>query len=152
MLIKIGNSLINPEEIVAVVPDRESFIRMELRRGGSILLEASISEVENAVIAVGMMTEMVGDQRQPELAISNDAADRLRSLYGSGYRFLARDKNNALYAFRRKPEYDGAFWTDPCSADDDTLRIIDDWFAFVSIFDEEPANISSLIVNSFSYS
>ena len=152
MLIKIGNSLINPEEIVAVVPDRVPFIRIELRRGSSLLLETSISEAVEALIAVGIMPGPGGDQRQSELAIPDEAADRLRSLYGSGYRFLARDKNDALYAFRRKPEYDGAFWSDPCSADDDTLRINDNGFDFVSIFDEEPASISSLIINSLPYS
>ena len=67
--------------------------------------------------------------------------EKLYELAADGYKYLARDKDGKLFAFRHKPKYGGFYWDDPDPAP--ALQV--DGLSFISEEDEEPTEISSLI-------
>lgn len=153
MLVKIGNAFIDPAEIAAIAQYREgglteyekaTQICITLRHGGSFWIDASMDDAEAALIDAGMI-----ECDEPEGSDLPDMTDeelaKLRDLEADGYLYLARDRDGKLFAFRRRPEYDGAYWNDPSiTAAAGTLRI-HDGFAFISEDAEEPAEIVALL-------
>ena len=153
MLIKIGSALIDPEEIAAIIPSLNDWtsagvmatmIRIEFRNGGSTWIDATMDEAEAALIDAGVVTDLTADKDEdelPGLMIPDEEIQNLKELYSADYRYLARDKDGSLYAFRNRPEYGGFYWDDP--EREPALRI--DGLSFVSAEDEEPTEISSLL-------
>lgn len=152
MLIKIGSALIDPNEIAAIVPDREdgltdieqaTQICITLRHGSSFWIDAPMDEAEAALIDAGVIENPYPEPAGPEL--DDEELAKLRDLETDGYRFLARDKDGKLFAFRRRPEHDGAYWNDPSiNAAAGTLRI-HEGFDFIDSDDEEPHDIALLL-------
>ena len=153
MLIKIGSAFIDPEEIAAITPDRgdgqdayqsSTQICITLRHGGSFWIDAPMDEAEAALIDAGAIENPYEDQDgdRPELTEGELAV--LRDLESDGYNYLARDKDGKLYAFRNRPEYDGAYWSDPGAGSAGVLRVHED-FDFIDTGAEEPAEIYRLL-------
>ena len=149
MLIKIGNALVDPDEIAVIQPvqneqSKSTHILIELRNGGSTWIEAAMDEAEAALIDAGVVTDLTAGKDEDDLAglmLPDEEIQKLKELYSADYRYLARDKDGSLYAFRNRPEYGGFYWDDPeCET---ALRI--DGLSFVSAEDEEPTEISSLL-------
>ena len=154
MLIKIGNALVDPFEIVAIAPDRDEcplgyekavLIRIELRHGGSLWIDATMDEAEAALIDAGVVTDLLTDLEPDDspLQLTDEESERLRELESYGYKYLARDKDGKLYAFQQKPEYGGFYWMDPDPAGAGALRI--DGFSFIGVDDNEPVEICRLL-------
>lgn len=156
MLIKIGSALIDPEEVVAILPGLEERafeyesapnIRMDFRSGGSVLVDATMDEAEAALIDAGVMTDLTDDPPQDEEAapaLSAFEIEELCKLYENEYRYMARDKDGKLYAYRRKPEYGGFYWSDPGPGGAGALQVCDG-FEFIGEDDSEPTEISKLL-------
>lgn len=149
MLIKIGNALVDPNEIAVIQPDRtkrlsdddnSTHIFIELRNGGSIRIEAAMDEAEAALIDAGVMTDLTADH-DPVLPLTDAEVEKLYELESDGYKYLARDKDGKLYAFLHKPKYGGFYWDDP----DLVPALQVDGLSFVSETDEEPTEICSIL-------
>ena len=160
MLIKIGSALINPEEIAAISPSLNDYnsagematmIRFEFRNGGSIWIDATMDEAEAALIDAGVVTDLTAEQEADESPIppllDEEEVEELRKLASDGYEYLARDKDDKLWAFRRKPEYGGFYWSDPGPGGAGARLVIG--FRFIGAEDEEPTDISKLLDDSF---
>lgn len=149
MLIKIGNALVDPNEIAVIQPDRNerlsdddksTHILIELRNGGSIWIEASMDKAEAALINAGVVTDLTADH-DPVPPLTDAEVEKLYELKSDGYKYLARDKDGKLYAFRHKPKYGGFYWDDP----DPAPALLVSGLSFVSEEDEEPTEISKLL-------
>ena len=149
MLIKIGSALIDPEEIIAIKPYPDDFVKIcvILRNTLSILTDASMDETEAALIDAGVVTDLTAEQETDEPPVppllDEEEVEELRKLASDGYEYLARDRDDKLWAFRRKPEYGGFYWSDPGPGGAGARLVIG--FRFIGAEDEEPTEISSLI-------
>ncbi len=154
MLIKIGNALVDPNEIAVIQPDRNerlseydksTHILIELRNGGSIWIEASMDEAEAALIDAGVVTDLTAseDTGFPSLHLTDEETEKLYELESDGYRFMARDQDGKLYAYRHKPEYGGFYWNDPSPSNATSLQIDD--FSFIDQDNPEPTAICCLL-------
>jgi hypothetical protein len=153
MLIKIGSALIDPEEIAAVSPysdetlsalEKATHVCIVFKHGESLWIDATMDEAEAALIDAGVVTDLTAGKDEDDLAglmLPDEEIQKLKELYSADYRYLARDKDGSLYAFRHRPEYGGFYWDDP--ERDLAFRI--DGLSFVSAEDEEPTEISSLL-------
>ena len=153
MLIKIGSALIDPDEIAAISPysdealsalEKATHVCIVFKRGESLWIDATMDEAEAALIDAGVVTDLTAGKDEDDLAglmLPDEEIQKLKELYSADYRYLARDKDGSLYAFRNRPEYGGFYWDDP--ERDPALRI--DGLSFVSAEDEKPTEISSLL-------
>lgn len=154
MLIKIGSALIDPDEIAAISPERREHLELEcdeatsvfviLKGGGGLWANTTMDEAEAALIDAGVVTDLTAGKDEddlPGLMLPDEEIQKLKELYSADYRYLARDKDGSLYAFRNRPEYGDFYWDDP--EREPALRI--DGLSFVSAEDEEPTEISSLL-------
>lgn len=151
MLIKIGSALVDPEEIVAIKPypdgnfdchDHSVLINIILRNSTSFLTDSTMDEAEAALIDAGVVTDLTPDH-DPVSPLTDAEVEKLCELKSDGYKYLARDKDGKLYAFRHKPKYGGFYWEEPDPAP--AMQV--DGLSFVSEEDEEPTEICSLIEN-----
>lgn len=69
--------------------------------------------------------------------------DKLSQLYTHGYRWLARDDDGCLFAYRWKPFRSGDHWM--ISDDGGYTSMPMELFTFVRIEDEEPTEIAPII-------
>lgn len=150
MLVKIGSAFLDPTEIAAFMPadvydlydsDNSTHVCIVLRRGGSFWIEATMDEAEAALIDAGVIEEPTYDS-QPTL--KDDEIPILEKLDADGYAWLARDKDNKLYAYREKPYYDGAYWNANASSIPTSFHVANG-FDFISVDDEEPWGIVQLL-------
>ncbi len=153
MLIKIGSALIDPDEIAAISPysdetmsalEKATHVCIVFKQGESLWIDATMDEAEAALIDAGVVTDLTAGKDEDDLArlmLPDEEIQKLKELYSADYRYLARDKDGSLYAFRNRPEYGGFYWDDP--EREPALRI--DGLSFVSAEDEEPNEISSLL-------
>ena len=153
MLIKIGSALIDPDEIAAISPysdetlsalEKATHVCIVFKQGESLWIDATMDEAEAALIDAGVVTDLTAGKDEDDLAglmLPDEEIQKLKELYSADYRYLARDKDGSLYAFRNRPEYGGFYWDDP--EREPALRI--DGRSFVSAEDEEPTEISSLL-------
>ena len=153
MLIKIGSALIDPDEIAAISPysdetlsaiEKATHVCIVFKQGESLWIDATMDEAEAALIDAGVVTDLTAGKDEDDLAglmLPDEEIQKLKELYSADYRYLARDKDGSLYAFRNRPEYGDFYWDDP--EREPALRI--DGLSFVSAEDEEPTEISSLL-------
>lgn len=150
MLIKIGAAFLDPDEIQTVTPDRNEEhkqICVGLKGGLICWIEGTMDEAEAALIDAGVMIDPAADPKENETpGPEMDAEERYRleDLDADGYRYLARDKDGKLYAFRRKPVFEGFYWSDPGPGNLGAVRVTE---AFLSIGqdEEKPTEISRLL-------
>lgn len=158
MLIKIGSALIDPEEIAAVSPysdetlsalEKATHVCIVFKQGESLWIDATMDEAEAALIDAGVVTDLTDDPPQDEDAAPELSAfeiEELCKLYENEYRYMARDKDGKLYAYRRKPEYGGFYWSDPGPGGAGALQVCDfAGFKFIGEDDSEPTKISELL-------
>ena len=115
-----------------------------LRNTYSILTDATMDEAEDALIDAGVVTDLTAEQEADESPIPplhDEELAKLTELASDGYKYLARDKDGKLYAFRHKPKYGGFYWDDPDPAP--ALQV--DGLTFISEDDKEPTEISNLL-------
>ena len=150
MLIKIGSAWIDPEEIAMILPDQpveywtpedSQNICVQLRHGSSMWIRATMDEAEAALIDAGYIENPYPEDDTPEL--TGEEREVLSGLYVRDFEYLARDADGKLYAFRDKPEKDGAYWNSFANK----AEPIDEDFDFVAYDDEEPWSIPYLLLD-----
>lgn len=154
MLIKIGSALIDPVEIAAVSPysdetlsalEKATHVCIVFKHGESLWIDATMDEAEAALIDAGVVTDLP-DDHNPVPPLTDAEVEKLYELESDGYKYLARDKDGKLYAYRRKPEYGGFYWSDPGPGSAGALQVCDfAGFKFIGEDDSEPTEISELL-------
>ena len=144
MLTKLGDAFVDLHEIALAVPvdAGEPTVEIVLRSGCSCYVKCEPEELEIRLHAAGLFCHPEDDLEAPEL--TDDELAKLRDLEADGYRYMARDKDGKLFAFRQKPEYDGAYWNDPGPQNAGVFRIYGG-FNFIEKDADEPAEIYTLM-------
>lgn len=145
MFVKIGDAWFNPDEITAIslpsdMKDPAKII-VTLRQGVSVWPDATMDEAEAALIDAGYIENPYPENDTPDL--TDGEIEVLHDLYHRGFEWLARDKDGKLYAFRDKPEKDGAYWNSFANK----AEPIDEDFDFVAYDDEKPWSIPYLLLD-----
>ena len=147
MFVKIGDAWFNPDEITAIslpsdMKDPAKII-VTLRQGVSVWPDATMDEAEAALIDAGYIENPYPENDTPDL--TDGELEVAIELLDDGFIFLARDGDGKLYAFRYRPDRDGAYWNS--SMTDEKPRRVNDGFDFISSEDAEPWRISELAYN-----
>ena len=128
MLIKIGDCWVDPKEIAAFQesdPNREIMITL---RGTEILyVHTTMDEAEAALIDAGVIEDPTFDE-PPELTDEEDA--KAQALFDAGYKYLARDEDGKLFAYKFEPVENQGFYMPGSPAE--TAERIDRFFDFIS--------------------
>ena len=73
----------------------------------------------------------------------------LNAFYNEGYKFIARDENNALYFYKKCPVKDEAYWNDPehdsINCANLNLKPLIELFDFIEWEDDEPFAIEEIL-------
>lgn len=114
MLIKIGDCFVDPEEIALICgdepdyhPDAGSQMLIQLRRGGSIWITATMDEAEAALIDAGVIENPYPEDELEAPDLSEAELEELDALDAQGFKYIARDEDGALYAYRCEPVLEG---------------------------------------------
>jgi hypothetical protein len=145
MLIKIGNAWVDPQEIAAFFPTADlpstPKIGIILHSGGNVWTESTMDEAEAALIDAGYIENPYPENDTPDL--TDGEVEVLLDLYHRDFEYLARDADGKLYAFRDKPEKEGAYWNSFANK----AEPVDEGFDFVDYEDEKPWSIAYLLLD-----
>jgi len=145
MFVKIGDAWFNPDEITAISLPSDTKdptkIIVTLRQGVSVWPDATMDEAEAALIDAGYIENPYPENDTPEL--TDGEVEALADLHNRAFEYLARDADGKLYAFRDKPEKDGAYWNSYANK----AEPVDEDFDFISFEDEEPWSIGYLLLD-----
>ena len=134
-MIRIGNCFFDEGAIESATPKHGDPLAscLYLRSGKTILVDVPIIDVEEALIAAGVI--------DPENAveITDDDIAFLQWLSSQGYGYIARDKSGFAYAYVSAPEKNDTHW-EPSDVIPAYL-ISGDLFAWIGSDDPEPTNI-----------
>lgn len=148
MLTKIGGVWVNLCEIVAAehLPatklDPES-VDIVLQNGEHVLASCSAEEFDAALAAAGLLP----DEKGNDLRLLDEDYELLTTIFEEGFRYLARDVDGKLYAYRHEPSRDGAYWNPAYQADGELKPLLRERLTFVSADDEAPFDLAELISN-----
>lgn len=148
MLIKIGDAWIDPEEISMINDSYDSHlvaqpqICIHLRHGSGTWIHSTMDEAEAALIDAGYIENPYPEDDTPDL--TDGEVEVLHDLYHRDFEYLARDADGKLYAFRDKPEKEGAYWM---TFEGDKAERIGEGFDFVVYEDEKPWSIAYLLLD-----
>lgn len=145
MFVKIGDAWFNPDEITAIslpsdMKDPAKII-VTLRQGVSVWPDATMDEAEAVLIDAGYIENPYPENDTPDL--TDGEVEVLHDLYHRDFEYLARDADGKLYAFRDKPEKEGAYWNSFANK----AEPVDEGFDFISFEDEKPWSIASLLLD-----
>lgn len=145
MFVKIGDAWFNPDEITAISLPSDTKdptkIIVTLRQGVSVWPDATMNEAEAALIDAGYIENPYPENDTPEL--TDGEVEALADLHNRAFEYLARDADGKLYAFRDKPEKEGAYWNSFANK----AEPVDEDFGFISFEDEKPWSIAYLLLN-----
>lgn len=139
MLANIGDSLIDPAEVIVAAPAGEE-TRLILRGGITLITRKSFDEVREQLIVAGAFADP-DSLGLPKL--SAEERDELRHLSNLGFGWIARDGDGKIFAYRDFPKRDGAYWMGSVGSGD-TVQLSGD-FDFVSSDAHEPLAIDDLL-------
>lgn len=146
MLIKIGNAWVDPQEIAAFFPTADlpstPKIGIILHSGGNVWAESTMDEAEAALIDAGYIENPYPEEDEPP-ELTDGEVEVLHDLYHRDFEYLARDADGKLYAFRDKPEKEGAYWNSFANK----AEPVDEGFDFVVYEDEKPWSIAYLLLD-----
>lgn len=145
MFVKIGDAWFNPDEITAISLPSDTKdpakIIVTLRQGVSVWPDATMDEAEAVLIDAGYIENPYPENDTPDL--TDGEVEVLHDLYHRDFEYLARDADGKLYAFRDKPEKEGAYWNSFANK----AEPVDEGFDFVVYEDEKPWSISYLLLD-----
>lgn len=146
MFVKIGDAWFNPDEITAIslpsdMKDPAKII-VTLRQGVSVWPDATMDEAEAALIDAGYIENPYPEEDEPP-ELTDGEVEALADLHNRAFEYLARDADGKLYAFRDKPEKEGAYWNSFANK----AEPVDEDFGFISFEDEKPWSIAYLLPN-----
>ena len=121
MLIKIGDALVNPEEIAAM---REEIDNVDKARhivtrfknaGDDFVIEGTMDEAEAALIDAGVIENPYPEAEDEAPALSEEESAELRALHDLGCDYIARDADGRVYAYKEQPVQDDGYFFAPGS-------------------------------------
>lgn len=138
-MIKIGDSYITTDAVTGISPDKydSGMLRVFLVGGKTMYVKASMAEAEVALVDAGLI--------EPCMSIPEEDIGFLLSASDCGFIYVAKDKTDAVYVFRGKPEKHGAYW----EAGGDAERVCGGDFAWLSADDDEPTSIPDLLAELY---
>ena len=139
MLTKIGDAWVDLSEIAAaehllVTGLDEEFVAIILRCGERVAAHCSPEEFE-AVLAGAEL--LWGVKRSVEDFLGEDRPT-LEALYEEGFRYLARDIDGKIYAYRHEPRKDGAYWDPVYQTENELKPLHREQFQFITSEDDLP--------------
>lgn len=151
MLIKIGDAWVDPNEITLIRDCTEELceglpgqphpqVYIHLRHGASAWISATMDEAEAALIDAGVIENPYPDE-PPEL--TEEEREELKALFDQDFEYLARDGDGKLYAYKKKPTRDGAYWDTP---DNEKPKLLSESFDSIGSDDEDPWAIDFLLL------
>lgn len=135
-MIRIGNAIINEQEIAAVYPDKPDtgLCWVILKSGRGFWVRATMEQIARALQPI--FGEIISSKVAAEIEV-------LERLTAADYRYLYRDSNGELFASAHEPWKSSACWT---LNDNKLTRICSDLFdGVVEWQDELPVLISVLL-------
>lgn len=146
MLIRIGDTWIDPSEIMIVQPlhiSSEHYVKILLRSHPEVIcIQADEDAVEAALIDAGVIEDPEADAERPLTDIERST---LQELDDVGYEWMARDGDGKLYAFMSKPKKEGAYWDVDADRDELKPQRIETGFDFIDAADEDPWQVACLL-------
>ena len=148
MLIKIGDAWVDPEEIAMINDSYDSHLEAQpqicihLRHGSGTWIHSTMDEAEAALIDAGYIENPYPEEDEPP-ELTDGEVEALADLHNRAFEYLARDADGKLYAFRDKPEKEGAYWNSFANK----AEPVDEDFGFISFEDEKPWSIAYLLLD-----
>lgn len=148
MMVKIGNTYFAEAAIEAIVPewivDRRSgkavahdSYDVHLANGNIVTAKASEEEVAAVVSLLGLLAS-----DEPEIELERDELEELASLFGSGFRWAARDRDGKVFAYKDKPTKGRSCWQAY-----EHMRLHHDFDA-ISFDDDAPLDLTKLFTGA----
>lgn len=133
-MIKIGNVLVNPEEISAIYPSEgtEGKSWISLKNGRTVWTMSPMDEIAQILLDAG---ELDGNMTPDQI----EQINLLLQLYAEGFRYIARDENGQLFAYEAMPYKDEACW---CVSDGETKALDSGPLLGIQWEDDEPEDIA----------
>lgn len=108
---KVGDVYMDLSEVVCFA---EHSIEMEVlhvvfRGGKDAFINCTLEDFRAAMIRAGFLEDPDGEKRPP---LTDAEKTALSALLSSGYRWIARDADSSLYAYRHRPRLDDGLWAD----------------------------------------
>lgn len=139
MFIEIGAALIDSDRIAAVSPDLHAVgvVRVLLTNGKTVCVKAYMGDAENALVDAGLITSDDIDMPASDIKV-------LMELRDLGYKYIAKDKTGAVYAFIDTPVRCGAYWQPAEESSERAYRVYSGDFEWLSTLDAV-ADINDLL-------
>lgn len=134
-MIRIADHIINEDRIVAAYPS--SVGRTELIMDGAeqpVLLECEFACLEDALRAANLLTGGLGVD---VIGFTNDELATLRMLHSDEFRYLARDGDGKLFAYKGEPEKGAFGWRVRGFPTESPVRVREG-FDFLAWHDDRP--------------
>ena len=143
-MIKFGDHIIRAD-MITVIQKCGAQILVKLR-GEEYDLLANISfDDAAAVLAAARLLINPPEGEDPiRFILSDEELFEASELLAQGFSYMARDKDDKLFAFVSKPDYDGVYWS-PQPEDELEPALVEGAFACISADDDEPTAISDLL-------
>lgn len=142
-MIKFGDNIIRAD-MIKVIQKCGDQILVRLR-GEEYDLFANISfdDAVDILTSAGQLINPPAGEDPVQFILSDEELFEASELQAQGFSYMARDKDDKLFAFVSKPNYDGVYWS-PQPEDELEPALVEGAFAFISADDDEPTAISVL--------
>ena len=145
MLIKIGDCWVDPKEIIYMTEYQDPFtihdssiaqdgscphgpkLLITLRGAGSHTIESTMDQAEAALIDAGVIEAPVYDE---VLELTEEEDAKAQALFDAGYKYLARDEDGKLFAYKFEPVENQGFYMPGSPAE--TAERIERFFDFIA--------------------
>ncbi|MBQ6756801.1 MAG: hypothetical protein IJP43_07690 [Oscillospiraceae bacterium] len=143
-MIKFGDNIIRAD-MIKVIQKCGDQILVRLR-GEEYDLFANISfdDAVDILTSAGLLINPPAGEDPIQFILSDEELFEASELQAQGFSYMARDKDDKLFAFVSKPDYDGVYWS-PKPDDELEPTLVEGAFAFISADDDEPTAISDLL-------
>ena len=153
MFVRVDNVLINLDEVNTAVLDtsvldNRTMLKLEMRGG----IRTTVDHGADPEVVFDVMVAALAEAGQlytpaepdPPIEMSDLELDFLMQADDEGYKYIARDYNGQLFAYKDKPHKDGQEWMAYAPAAEPE-RMCDELFDFVDFDDAEPTRIADLL-------
>lgn len=122
-MIWLGSKLVNEDCIASIEeaapdvymcgacdPNAEPALAVRLTSGDVLFVRCTMTDAVEALERAGLLDapETVG---VAQLLFSKEELTEMREAYANGFRYVAKDKNGAVYAYIDRPSRSGAYWS-----------------------------------------
>lgn len=141
-MIRLGNYIINEDVIVAMRPSDDGDATMiQLKYSAEIQVNVPFEEIVGCLVAAGILPDAVSVDL---IQVSGADALTLARLHRDGFRYLARDFDGKLFAYKSAPYKRTLEWH-PAGDDEGVPRRVKEGFSVVTWDDDQPLNITVIL-------